>query len=227
MKKILLVFLILALGIPLVFFEEPPQSQADDTAQMTPAPTPSTIGPTKKKKSKHSRKTRASTLSKSEAAPAAITEAKEKENPLYIGLGTGVDFPGSNWYPYYRLGGEAAAFVGYRLDKNFAVQLDGEAWLFTGTGYSLFNLRVLAEAKYTFDGQGWRPYLLAGPGMVLQDVSPVGDSTINFDALAGIGAEFDVAPQTHLFIEAKYNFIMTETTTFTDIPVSAGIWVGL
>lgn len=153
--------------------------------------------------------------------------AGQNNGTWYIGLGTGADLPGSNWDPNYLLGGGANAFVGYQMDKNLAVQLAGEEWFFTGTGYSLYNFRVLAEAKFTFGGEGWQPYLLAGPGMVFQALSPSGDSASNFDALAGAGVQFDLAPRTHFFIEAKYNFIMSQTTTFTDLPVSAGLWVGL
>lgn len=148
-------------------------------------------------------------------------------HPFYIGLGTGADLPGSNWDPNYLLGGGANVFVGYQFDKNLAIQLAGEEWFFTGTGYSLYNFRVLAEAKYTFDGQGFQPYILLGPGMVFQALSPSGDSTSNFDALGGVGAQFDVAPRTHLFIEAKYNFIVSQSTTFSDIPINAGFCVGL
>jgi hypothetical protein len=162
----------------------------------------------------------------SEAAVEA-TPVSENENPVYLGIGTGVDLPGSNWDPNYLLGGGSNAFLGYKLDKNFAVQLNVEEWFFTGTGYSLDNCRVLAEAKYSFDGQGWQPYVLAGPGLVFQVLSPSGDSTANFDALGGLGIQFDLAPRTHFYIEAKYNFIMSQSTTFSDVPVGAGIWVGL
>jgi hypothetical protein len=226
MKKAILFYLILALGVPFVFLEEPQRVQADD-AQTTPTPVSLHHSSKKVKKSKHHPKTVVET--KPESMPAARIQAADEENedPLYIGLGTGVDMPLSGWDPNYLLGGGANVFVGYTLDKNLAVQLDGEQWFFTGTGYSLYNFRVLAEAKYTFAGQGWQPYLIAGPGLVFQAISPSGDSTTNFDALAGAGVQFDIAPRTHLFIEAKYNFIMSSTTTFSDIPVSAGLWVGL
>jgi hypothetical protein len=158
---------------------------------------------------------------------AAAFAQETPANPVYIGLGTGIDMPGSGWDPNYLLAGGANAFVGYTLDKNLAVQLDGDEWFFTGTGYSLYQFRVLAEAKYTFEGQGWQPYVLAGPGIVFQSLSPSGDSTSNFDGLIGAGVQFDLAPRTHLFVEAKANFILSQTTTFMDIPVSAGIWVGL
>ncbi len=158
---------------------------------------------------------------------ATPTPTPVSDTPLYIGLGTGVDLPGSGWDPNYLLAGGANLFAGYTLDKNLSVLLNLEEWFFTGTGYSLYQLRSLIEAKYTFDGQGWQPYVLAGPGMVFQSLSPSGDSTSNFDALVGAGVQFDVAPRTHVFIEAKYNFIMSQSTTFGDIPISAGLWVGL
>jgi hypothetical protein len=148
-------------------------------------------------------------------------------NPVYLGLGTGLDIPGSGWDPHYSLAGGANAFAGYTLDKNLAVQLDGDEWFFTGSGYSLYQFRLLAEAKYTFDGKGWQPYVLAGPGMVFQSLSPSGGSTSNFDGLVGAGVQFDLAPRTHLFVEAKLNFIMSQTTTFVDVPMNIGIWVGL
>jgi len=135
--------------------------------------------------------------------------------------------PGSNWNPGYLIGGGANVFGGYNLDKNLAVQLDGDEWFLTGQGYSLYQFRLLAEAKYTFNGQGWQPYVLAGPGMVFQALSPGGTSTTNFDGLVGAGVQFDLAPRTHLFVEAKVNFIVSQTTTFVDVPLSAGIWVGL
>jgi hypothetical protein len=161
------------------------------------------------------------------AIPLFAQEAPEAAHPLYIGLGTGADFPGSNWNSDYLMGGGADVFGGYQFDKSWAVQLDVEEWFFTGSGFSLDNFRVLAEAKYTFGGQGLQPYLLAGPGLVFQALSPSGESTANFDALGGLGIQLDLAPRTHFFLEAKMNFIMSQTTTFTDLPVSAGLWVGL
>lgn len=145
----------------------------------------------------------------------------------YIGLGTGADLPGSNWDPDDYLGGGADLFGGYQFDPNWAGQIDVEEWFFTGGGSELYNLRALAEAKYTFENPGWQPYLLAGAGLVFQSLSPAGDSTANFDALGGVGAQFDLAPRTHLYLQAKVNFILSETTTFMDVPIQAGLWVGL
>lgn len=153
--------------------------------------------------------------------------ADQVPGPFYIGLGTGADLPGANWNSDYYLAGGADVFAGYQADPNWAAQLDVQEWFFTGGGNSLYNLRALFEAKYSFEGKGLQPYLLAGPGLVFQALSPSGDSTANFDALAGLGVQFDLAPRTHLFIQAGCNFILSQTTAFTDLPVSAGLWTGL
>jgi hypothetical protein len=148
-------------------------------------------------------------------------------HPFYIGIGTGADIPGSNWDPDDYLGGGARVFTGLEADKNWAAQLDLQEWFFTGGGNSLDNFRLLAEAKYTFDGQGLQPYLLAGPGIIFQSISPSGDSTANFEVLGGLGIQFNLAPRTHLFLETQANFILSQTTAFTDFPVTAGLRVGL
>src|SRR5579859_1163606 len=89
-------------------------------------------------------------------------------NPFYMGLGTGANLPGSNWDSTYYLGGGANVFGGCQVDKNWAGQLNLEEWFFTGGGSALYNLRVMAEAKYTLGGRGLQPYVLAGPGLVFQ-----------------------------------------------------------
>lgn len=197
MKRVILFFLILTLGASFAFADETKVKAKDATPTETPTTTP------------------------------AATPTIGDQGQFYLGLGTGVDLPGTNWDPNYLLAGGTNVFVGYMFDKNLSVLLNGESWFFTGSGYSLYQLRTMVEGKYTFDGQGWQPYVLLGPGMVFQSLSPSGASTSNFDALAGLGAQFDLAPRTHLFIEAKYNFIMSQSTTFGDIPINAGIWVGL
>jgi hypothetical protein len=182
MKKVILVFLVLALAVPSAFAKNTHKAESEEGGD---------------------------------------------NGQLYVGLGTGAGLPGSNWNTNYLLGGGANVFGGYQLDRNLAGQVGVEEWFFTGGGTSLYNLRVMAEAKYAFDGNGWQPYVIAGPGLVFQTLSPTGDSTTNFDALAGLGVQFDLAPKTHLFLEAKYNFIMSQSTTFTDLPISTGLWVGL
>jgi len=151
----------------------------------------------------------------------------DSAHAFYLGAGTGADLPGSQWNSDYYIGGGAQVLAGYELDPNWAAQLNLEQWFFIGGSDSLYNLRALFEAKYSFAGQGWQPYLLAGAGPIFQALYPSGDSTANFDALVGAGLQFDLAPRTHWYLEAKYNFIVSQTTTFTDLPVSTGVWVGL
>ena len=145
---------------------------------------------------------------------------------FYLGLGTGIDLPGNNWDPTYYVGSATSLFFGYGFDNNWGVLLDLEQDLFTGNGTNLYNFRGLIDLKYAFSVTGWQPYLLAGSGLVAQSLSPVANNTTNFDALFGAGVQFDVAPKTHLFIETKYNLILSQTTSFTDLPITAGAWVG-
>jgi opacity protein-like surface antigen len=155
------------------------------------------------------------------------TPAPEGNHPLYIGLGTGADLPGSQWDPNYLVGGGADFFGGYRFDAAWAAQLSLEEWFFTGSGSSLFNFRLLAEAKYTFPGPGLRPYILAGPGLVYQTLSPTGDNTANFDALVGAGIQFPLAPRTQGYVQAQYNLIASQSTAFSDFPLTLGVLVEL
>jgi hypothetical protein len=146
---------------------------------------------------------------------------------FYLGFGTGVDLPGTNWSSNYALGGGAQLFGGYAFDKNWALRLDEENWFFEGTNFSLYNFRSLASIKYTFSVEGWQPYLLLGGGIVYQTLSTTGSSSINLDALGGLGVQFDMTADTHFFVEARYNFILPSTGSFQDVPLTAGIWVNL
>lgn len=146
-----------------------------------------------------------------------------------------MDEPELNW-PSYQVGIGASLLAGYNLDPYWAVQLDTEQFGFTDEGDSLYNFRASVEVKYTFNGKGWQSvfvgkgwqsYLLVGSGIVFQSSSPSGGSATNFDALWGLGLQWDLALRTHLFVEAKYNYIVSQTTTFTDIPLTVGLWVGL
>jgi Outer membrane protein beta-barrel domain len=145
---------------------------------------------------------------------------------FYLGLGTGIDLPGNNWDPNYYVGSATSLFFGYGFDNNWGVLLDLEQDLYTGNGTNLYNFRGLIDIKYAFSVTGWQPYLLVGSGLVAQSLSPLANSTTNFDALFGAGVQFDVAPKTHLFIETKFNLILSQTTAFTDLPITAGVWVG-
>lgn len=146
---------------------------------------------------------------------------------FFLGFGGGADLPGTNWSPNYTIGGGAQVFGGYAFDKNWAVRLDEESWFFEGMGYSLYNFRSLASIKYTFTMDGLQPYLLAGGGLVFQSVSVTGTTSVNLDALGGLGVQYDLTADTHLFVEGRYNFILPSAGSFQDVPITAGLWVSL
>jgi Outer membrane protein beta-barrel domain len=157
----------------------------------------------------------------------------------YIGVGGGVDLTSASWNNTsvtYGLGAIGDVFGGFQLDKSFAVQAEVQNFLtegaFAGNIISQYNLRGLLEAKYAFDMPVCQPYLLAGGGLVYSVLNQptslgIGYTTaVNADALAGLGAQFELSASAHLYVEAKYNFILTATTSFQDIPITAGIWTG-
>jgi hypothetical protein len=159
--------------------------------------------------------------------PTATPAPAKQVSPWFIGFGTGADLAGSNWDTDFQVGGGGMELIGYKLDKNFSLQAAGEQWVFTGGGHSETDVRFLLEVKATLDGEGWQPYVLAGPGIVTRGASPSGDSTANADALAGLGIQIDLGGSSHLFAEARYNLTLTQDTTLADVPLVAGIWTDM
>jgi hypothetical protein len=149
------------------------------------------------------------------------------ESPWYAGIGAGVDQPLTNWNTGYALGFGGSFFVGSVLEGPWAAQIDIDPFFYSSGGTNLGNARFLAQIKYTFAGQGWQSYVLAGPGLVFQSLSPGSFSTVNFAAAAGVGVQFDLDGKLHLFVEAKDNFILPQGPAQMDIPMTAGLWTGL
>lgn len=157
----------------------------------------------------------------------------EDNNGFYLGFGSGLDLTGSNWNSAlvtYGLGGIADVFGGYQFDKNLAVQAEIQNFIAEGSYaaniISQYNLRSLVEVKYTFSTPICQPYLLAGGGVVytLLNQASAYTTSVNADALGGLGFQFPVSSVSFIFLEGKYNFILSSTTSFQDVPITAGIW---
>jgi hypothetical protein len=147
--------------------------------------------------------------------------------PFYIGLGSGVDLPASGFDPVYYVGGGAQFLGGFRMDPSWSAQLDIQDWSFIGGGRAQYHFRFLAEAKYVFEGSGWQPYLLAGPGLSLRTFYFSGGSATNLDLLAGAGVQVDLGGDSHLFAQAALNSVIDANQGEQDFPLTAGLWVGL
>jgi opacity protein-like surface antigen len=146
--------------------------------------------------------------------------------PWYIGVGTGVSLPFSNWDPDFYLGSITNLFAGYQLDKNFSAQLEVAEAFYSGGSVTTYNPRFIAEGKYSFEGKDFQPYVLAGPGVEFQSTLPSGSSATNLGVLVGAGLQFDLGGKSHLFVQAEYNLILGSGTA-QDLPLEAGLWVGL
>jgi len=148
-------------------------------------------------------------------------------SPLYAGVGGMVDQPLTGWDTGNYLGLGGSLFGGYRVDDTWSVQFDIDQLVYSGGGNTLYNARFLAEAKYTFLGESLQPYLLAGPGLVFQALSPSSFSTVNLTVVLGAGVQFDLGSPYHLFVEAKDHFVLPQGGIQMDLPITAGIWTNL
>jgi hypothetical protein len=149
------------------------------------------------------------------------------DNPWYVGVGLGADAPISGWDTDYLLGGGGTFLVGCKLDRSFSIQLDGEYWSFAGGNTSAFDARFFPLLRLNLEGQGFHPYLLAGPGYDLHSDTPIGYSTSSLAAALGAGLECDLAKKDHLFLEARYDLLFYSDVTLQDIPITAGLRVDL
>jgi hypothetical protein len=151
----------------------------------------------------------------------------------YIGVGAGADLTGSSWNSAgvtYGLGGVGDVFGGFQFDKSLSIQAEVQnsiaEGIYAANIISQYNLRGLLEVKYAFDVPVCQPYLLAGGGVVytLLNQANAYTTSVNADVLGGLGLQFPVSSVSYLFLEGKYNFILSSTTSLQDIPVTAGIW---
>jgi hypothetical protein len=164
----------------------------------------------------------------------STTAAMAQDNPLYVGIGGGMDAPIQNWQSAYSLGGGGKAFVGYNLDATWSVQLDIDNFYFSGTSplgkISDTSLRFLPEIKYSIPaGDSLKFYLLVGTGLDCDFVS--GASQTNWDVDGGLGVEIPLCAKTSLFLEGKWNLLVSDgpngTVTGQDIPLVLGVRAGL
>jgi hypothetical protein len=151
----------------------------------------------------------------------------ESGSPWYVGVGAEVDQPLTGWDTGNYLGLGGSLFGGYSIEGPWVAQVNVDQLIFSGGGNSLYNARFLAQAKYTFGGEKLQPYLLAGPGLVFQAISPGSFSTVNLTLVLGAGVQFDLGGPYHLFVEAKDHFIFPQGSIQMDIPITAGVWTNL
>jgi hypothetical protein len=152
----------------------------------------------------------------------------------YIGFAGGLDLITSSWNAAgvtYGSGGLADVFGGLQLDKSLSFQAEVENFIAEGTYatniISQYNLRGLIAVKYAFDVPVIEPYLLVGGGLVyslLNQQVNVYTTSVNADALGGLGLQLQLSSASYLFVEGRYNLILSSNTSLSDIPITAGIW---
>ncbi len=166
-----------------------------------------------------------------EVAPPLPVEAFQPA--IYLDLGAGIDL--LNGFTKDMLGGTQVN-VEWSFDKNFSTRLEFAAPNYESDSYQRNDLRFLPELKYFWGGgkspEGTlTPYLIGGAGLdvsILSFYNP--DFSLSFsyfDAVLGIGTEFNFEDVFALYLEAKTNFIFQNGPVTADFPVLAGLHIHL
>jgi tetratricopeptide (TPR) repeat protein len=196
-------------------------------------------------------------------APAAPKRSYEpvKDFELNVGLGVADGGYGSS----LGIGGTASGY--FKIDKNlwlggslgvydFSYSSVSTAPNYTyGFNYvgtstytyndSLIAIELLASGKYYFDGQGLKPYLVAGVGLSMLGLSEsdttantypspytgsdnstttsISASAINPMLQGGAGLLLTLAPGLDLFGEVKYSLVISSGGSGSYIPINAGL----
>lgn len=160
-------------------------------------------------------------------------EAPVQEPKTYLVLGAGLDLPGNAWQSAYDLGFGGRVGLGFRLGKDLDLEFALENFNFSGTNIagdvSTIDLRLLPTLRWRLGGDGVRPYLTAALGVDTQLLfSPtLSNIPLYLDGAIGAGLEFKLSPRDHFFLEGRYNLILADNATGTDVPLLAGFRFGL
>ena len=154
---------------------------------------------------------------------------------MFVELAGGIDLLGQNWQSAYSQGSGGKFSAGYEFNDGLALQLDVEDFDYSGSNYVGViwdhELLLLPTVRYLFLQKGIRPYLSVGAGLDVE-VSwadgPLPPAQVgNFDLALGAGLEVPFDPLDSLFVEGKYNFIFADGVVGRDVPLLAGIKLGL
>ncbi len=147
---------------------------------------------------------------------------------LYLGLAGGGDIPVQGWQNAYAAAPGGGLLIGMQLDPHWDIRLDLEGFDFSGANYSGpisdAEVYLLPTLLYHLDG----PYFLVSAGGEMEFLSGnTGPPVSDLDLALGAGYEAALGGRAYLFLQGKYNFILSPLGTANDVPVAAGIRMGL
>jgi hypothetical protein len=144
----------------------------------------------------------------------------------YAGIGTGWYFPIQQWPTNYRLGGGGTLFVGRSLGPRWALQLDANQWLLSGSARSTWDFKAGPMLKWTARTSAASPFVLAGVGFDAQTNYPSRQSTSSAMIPVGLGFQTHPRHNAAIFIEAMHYFVARPVAT-RDIPLLLGFQLGV
>lgn len=152
--------------------------------------------------------------------------AQERADSWYAGIASGWYFPIRKWPSTYTLGGGGSFVLGRRFAAGWAVQLDANMWLCSGSGLDTWDIKVTPQLVHAFGRRRLAPFVLTGLGVDYQISYPARASSVSVVVPAGIGLRWQLHSRSSLFLEAIHYSLFSPVTT-RDIPVLAGFHADL
>jgi hypothetical protein len=143
----------------------------------------------------------------------------------YAGIASGWYFPTQRWNSPYTVGGGGTLLLGRETGRHWAVQIEANMWLLSGSAQDTWDLKAGPVVTWTA-GSVLAPFAFAGLGVDVQTSYPARSSTVGPMVPVGAGLRFAIGPDRAVFMQSAYYVVFRSVAT-RDIALLGGFKVGL
>src|ERR1700722_4102345 len=144
------------------------------------------------------------------------------------GIGVGGAATGSGFSSIYSGGDGAGGNLGFILNKNMALLLEIDGYIFNTRINGAYNeeVNILPSFRYTFTEMGIKPYLIGAVGLndnlSYYGIYPNSNYGVSTSFAPGLGAGITVPINDHLdvYLQAKYETAFASGGSFSYLPVA-------
>ena len=163
---------------------------------------------------------------------ASVSFAQDAAKKIELGINGGIAVATTSGYDM-GFGGQVTGL--YKVNPNLGIGLGigYDSFPVTGStsafGASNADLSFLAILKYAFGDSAVKPYILVDAGLsnfmatLTADSISITGSTTYPEFGGGLGIQFAAGGDTNIFVQATINEIVNDGSSFTYIPVDAGV----